>query len=281
MKNLLIAVVAALLAQQGLADIERSQSGREGVSGRAYTFEFENGQYQIEMASVAALKTTEMRGSGGVSVRGAPKLPAVDRWMKREMLLVNGGFANGGTDQPDGLLIANGNGVALPDRSRLRADPDSPCEFRRVQRWRLSGLLCVGGGGRLEIRRYSDASFHDCQQAVQAGPLLVENGRVAVCERSPEERDYRRTVACLSDDRVKLLVTAEPVDLYQFAQWLSRPAGEGGAACQVALNLSSGGSSGAIYTSKNAHQIGKKPNFYGDGSYPLASFLVIRPLAPK
>ena len=248
-------------------------------------FEFSNdGSLLVEVLPTAVLKTTQMRQNDGVSVRRAKDLPAFDSWTRREMVLINGGLSGISSDRPDGLLVSDGNAAALANRQKLRGQPDSDCALRQQDRLRLAGLLCVAQDGRLSIGKFdpdkvsSGTSAQDkaggCRHALQSGPLLVEDGRAAVCRRKPDEPAENRSAVCIVGDKVWLVVTTKPAQLDDLAMWL---AGEPNKPrCQWALALGGGDAAGAVYTPRNVHQAGKKSTYFGLGALPVASFIVVR-----
>src|SRR5262249_3279852 len=83
---------------------------------------------------------------------------------RRAVGVLNGGFASKGTlPLPAGLLVARGRGVGQLNRES------------RIQR----GIFCVDGRGSPSVLNVAQYRTHQCSYAVQAGPLLVADGKVA------------------------------------------------------------------------------------------------------
>ena len=90
--------------------------------------------------------------------------------------------------------------------------------------------------------------------AMQAGPLLVENGAVnaalaALSERSPVMKDFfsphKRTLLALADDRQLILITTTPFSLTDLARFLvAYPEAFGVKKIRLAVNLDGGSSTG-------------------------------------
>jgi len=237
-------------------------------------YEFDTTDTTLEVVSTGALKTTEMRPNEGVSVRNALQLPAVSGWAQREMLLVSGGKSGSSSDRPDGLLVSSGRIASWSNLQRLPADAKSRCALRQTPRLRLSGLVCVDAANRVSIGKLTDetASYENCRQAIQSGPLLVEGGKASVCERDPGDGAALYSVVCMREGtRMAIAVTLSPVPIDDLATWLA------GAGCVTAMVLSSGNASGALYSSPQSYQLdGRRPRHAGPGSVPVASYVVVR-----
>jgi len=110
--------------------------------------------------------------------------------------------------------------------------------------------------------------------------LVDAPGQNGICKGSTDDRPYRRTAVCSSGEDFALIVTEQPVLLYDLAEWLAAPKEKGGLACNSALNLSGDSSSGALYRSGGASAAWRK---FGDGTFPLATLIVIgqRPNPPS
>jgi len=274
-------LLPSLASAQNTASIVPFDNDSPALKG----FEFSNdGSLLVEILPTAVLKTTQMRQNDGVSVRRAKDLPAFDGWIRREMVLINGGLSGVSSDRPDGLLVSEGNAAALANRQKLRGQPDSDCALRQQERLRLAGLLCVTQDGRLSIGKFdpdrvsggtaAQDKTGGCRHALQSGPLLVEDGKAAVCPRKSDEPAENRSAVCVIGDKVWLVVTKKPAQLDDLARWL---AGEPGKPrCQWALALGGGDAAGAVYAPKNVHQPGKQSSYFGPGALPVASFIVVR-----
>ena len=269
-QRLILSMLLAIGSTVATAQIARTSN----QNPRVQVYEFEDGRMQTEVLSTSALKTTDMAADQGVAISKALRLPAVNKWSHRELLLVSAGYATNLSDRPDGLLVSNGNAASLPSRAELPAAPDDPCPLRHKARLKLSGLFCVKADGKTQVSRYSDEAAADCFQARQSGPLLVEDGHAAVCPRLANERPTHRTVVCVNGNRVKFIVTESPVDLFELSQWL---AGDPAAPrCTWALNLSDSNSSGSLYTERKAYKPNKPVHFTGTGTNPVAAFIAVR-----
>ena len=274
-------VLTSMLATAAPAkgDVERSvhrvaRSGGEPATVVTYAFDANRVRVQVLLSTSLLDKAQRRRGSG-VSVQAAAELPTVRRLMRHEMLLVNGGFSASTTDRPAGLLISDGNAVTVPNYAMRRADPDNACPALRTERLRLSALLCVGADHGLSVGPMDDDAISRCEQAIQAGPVLLDkNAKPAVCA-SKDERPYLRTAICQRDARVHLVIATDPMTLHDLARWLAAPPAEGGLGCTAAINLSGDTSTGALYSPG----AGAKPRLDGPGGFAQASFLLVTPLS--
>jgi hypothetical protein len=276
-----VAIAAVLLANAlwplvgRAAEIQVTKEAvpREGGQpARGAVFDFDTRKVRVRVLP----STTLARGQhpkSGVSVRDAASSLSVKELARRELLLVNGGFSGNYSDLPAGLLITDGRAVTIPNYTIRRGNPSHPCALGRVDTLRLSGLLCVAKGGELSVRPMADTKIDDCEQAIQAGPMLVRDGKPEICPPPSGETPYARTLVCEAGTRARIVVTLDPILLYDIAQWLARPAAEGGLGCLNAMNLSGDTSSGAMYVRSR----GSGPSFSGPGTFPQASFLVVTP----
>jgi len=258
-------------------DIERSvhqvaRSSGEPATVVTYAFDANRVRMQVLLSTSLLDKAQRRRGSG-VSVQAAAELPAVRKLMRHEMLLVNGGFSASTTDRPAGLLISDGNAVTVPNYAMRRADPDNVCPALRTERLRLSALLCVRADHGLSVGPMDDDAISRCEQAIQAGPVLLDkSGQPEVCA-SKDERPYLRTAICQRDSQVHLVLAIDPMTLHDLSRWLATPATEGGLGCSAAINLSGDTSTGTLYSAG----AGTKPQLDGPGGFAQASFLLVTP----
>lgn len=268
---------AALMAGTATvrADIEVRQlkiPRSDGKAASATAFGFESGAYRVRVLATSAHKTTGMPPNAGVSVQQSPQLPVVADLLRREALVVNGGFSGSSTHIPVGLLITEGMAAAGPSFATRPATAGSTCPLLASQRLRHAGLLCVDSDNRVSIGRIDQVKYEECRQAIQSGPLVVEDGKVAVCPAEANERRYDRTVVCVHEQRVEVLVT-EPLTLHELALALTSSTGPVMGPCTQALNLSGDSSAGAIY-SYPASKV-RPHRVAGRGSFPLPSLLVV------
>jgi uncharacterized protein YigE (DUF2233 family) len=250
--------------------VEISRS--DGKVAKATAFSFESGAYRVRVLATSSHKTTSMQINSGVSIQQAPELPLLKSLLRREALVVNGGFSGSSTQIPVGLLITDGMAAAGPNFATRPAVSGSTCPLLTTQRLQHAGLLCVDPENRISIGRIDQVKYEECRQAIQAGPLVVEHSKVAVCPAEDNERRYARTVVCTHEQRVHVLLT-EPLTLHELAVSLTSAAGPLKGQCTQALNLSGDSSSGAIY-SYPASRV--RPNLeVGRGTFPLPSMFVV------
>lgn len=274
----------ALPSWAGIIEVQRDVPISK-TGARATVFSLALKDAKVEVMSVLQLRRAQPGASEEVSVRDL--LSNVTR-LPREMLprpssdflLVNGGFSSEPTSRPAGLLISGGRTLSTPSYSREKGNLRSSCEFARLNRFRLSALLCVPKDGSVDIRSFSGESFKDCQHAIQAGPLLIEQSRPQVCRPSASPETSVRTSLCITGDaamdgRLKVVVTQEPIALFDLSVWMQTAVAEGGLGCKVAMNLG-GDNSSAAALFRRGRSVSAAPSFViGDGTYPQASFIAI------
>lgn len=137
---------------------------------------------------------------------------------------VNGGYFHDSME-PVGLVISGGKVLHRFEKAKL-----------------LAGVLVVRPS-RMEIVR-SSAFQNDgsVREALQCGPMLVENGHPVVGLNA--ERNARRTVVATNGRGQWALVYMTSVSLAGAAEILSTPGVLGEWQPRIALNLDGGGSSG-------------------------------------
>lgn len=195
-----------------------------------------------------------------------------------DYLLVNGGLSAAQVDRPAGLLIANGKILSIPNYSRIKTDVRNSCPIPREAGFSLPALLCVDKAGTTTLGAFKGKGFMSCNHAIQAGPMLVEQGKASVCKSEPGKDLSRRTALCFTSGspeqrELKVIVTQSPVTLYHLARWLGAPVSQGGLACETAMNLGGGDSSGAALFTRD--RLNSPAIMAGDGTYPQASFLAV------
>ncbi len=167
---------------------------------------------------------------------------------------------NGGYFQPDfdpvGLLLAGGKLVKKPSRARL-----------------LSGALVVTGH-RIALRRSGEPlPGKNARQAVQAGPFLVEFGRVVPGLNAT--RSARRTAVFTDGQREWGLVSSTTLTLEELGQVLADTALlPAGLRIDKALNFDGGSSTGLW-----AQQPGQSPVYLRELGI-VRDFVGIVPRAP-
>lgn len=151
------------------------------------------------------------------------------------LAVVNGGAtASFSSPIPVGLLVTDGRVV-----SELSSSSKT-----------LTGVLCFAGGSPtvLSVESYKPGQ---CSSALQAGPIVVQGGRVAVHanERSTR-RAYRRSLAAVDGSGRLILIVTSEVHLYDVAQCLTGALKE--LDVREALNLDGDSSSGLIIDAPGA-----------------------------
>jgi uncharacterized protein YigE (DUF2233 family) len=246
----------------------------DGVAVAAEVFTADTRESRIKVLTSRSVS----RGSTsdhGVSVREAANSTQVGSYTIRHALLLNGGFSSNPTSRPAGLLISDGDVVSLANVSVRLADTASACPYARTERLRLSGALCVAPNGRASIRPVDAMDGRECRQALQAGPILVEQSeQVAVCPASPDSQRALRTAICTRGHDVVVVLTTKPITLYDLAVWMAAPPKQRGLGCEAALNLSGDTSSGAVYFPGGIASLTGRVAV-GPGSYPLPSLILI------
>lgn len=286
----LLAASALAPAAAGPIEVQDDASfkTRDGTVVRATVFRFSAAAVRMQVLPTLGLLPQGTYQRAGLSIEDAVKVKALATLGDGDMLIANGGFSGAKVDRPLGLVMSGGNAISLPDYSMQRGDPASSCPALRVDRPRRSGVLCVDKQEQILVQHLDTVQFESCVDAVQAGPLLVDApGRNGICDQPSGDRAYLRTALCTRDTgAIALVVTLDPVPLFDLAQWLTAPATKGGLACDAALNLSGASSSGALLRKGNKRAAWRK---FGDGSFPLPNLIVIterpaqasvRPAAP-
>jgi hypothetical protein len=148
-------------------------------------------------------------------------------------LIINGGFfwiTADGNLAPTGWLAAGGK--TLAPRKACRA---------------CSGAVYADKSGIHIGRERQIKSAHGITDAVQVGPMLVENG--AVIRFNPEGPAAARSAVCLDAGHNAIVVAVlSSLTLFELAQLMQAPEKSGGFACETALNLDGGPSSQVVVT---------------------------------
>jgi hypothetical protein len=239
---------------------------------------------RLKVVAVAQLPVAESERMIRVTVRDAAnmasaKAGAIQRVRGASQVLVNGGFSGSQPDRPVGLLISGGRTVSIPNYERLPAQADSKCPFLKEARYRFSGLVCARADGALEVGLFGEKAIAGCAEALQAGPVLVEEGKgVALCEPERGEVIAMRTAVCKARvngrELLRVVVTEQPLSLHKLAQSLAESPDKGGLGCFTAVNLSGADSSAAAYFAPGQHSRGAS-RIVGEGTFPQASLLSI------
>ena len=148
----------------------------------------------------------------------------------------NGGFSAGHPSQPAGLLVVAGHVVSPLSRSMY---PNG--------RYRLSAILCQSQQQGISLLRTADIAasrqslLSRCASAIQAGPMVVENGLNGIGAAELKARAYVRTmVGQDASGRAYLVVFTRPIHLYAAAEFLRAPRGRSGGQAAVITPTPSG-----------------------------------------
>ena len=137
----------------------------------------------------------------------------------------------------------------------------------------LTGVFCIRTQNRNSwaILRTTDQAARSCYEAIQAGPLLIENGRLTVYANEVRLPPYRRSVACVDRNNVLYLIVASTVSLYDLGKWLiTQPiSSTSGLGCVWAINLDGGSSSGLI--------LPRDTRTFGESTSTIASAIAVTP----
>jgi uncharacterized protein YigE (DUF2233 family) len=150
-------------------------------------------------------------------------------------LLINGGF-NQSASFPlaTGLLVVNGKKI-----SPLNTKTDYQ-----------DGILCVRVGGAPQLWSTDELNIRDCQEALQAGPLFVNDGLISPYVQRPEWRALIRrsviaTTVPLPDKSFELIfLTSTESSLASLATFLRSELNSAGIHVHRAMNLGGSRASG-------------------------------------
>lgn len=145
----------------------------------------------------------------------------------RAVFAINGGYFT------DGFTPS---GLAMDDGEQLQPSSDEAV---------LSGFIAISERGGVQLIPRA-AGLPPCEEAVQAGPFLIDpGGQLGI--HSDDLRSQRRSVIAISSDGQLVLIVADAISLYQLAMLLhDRPGLFGVKQIDRALNLD-GGPSTALY----------------------------------
>lgn len=146
----------------------------------------------------------------------------------------------------------------------------------------LTGLLLVARG-KPSIQKFrGEADLTRWDEALQSGPMLLAAGRSALPDatgiRTQSTRllignEHSRAFIALSNDGRFMMAVTGAVGLPALADFLARPAAQGGLACVDALSLGGGGSEGILVS------IGGRRISAGNTQSYLANAILIKPAA--
>ena len=194
MRAVAFALLAATAAwgAPGPVQVEPSVVLRaEAVRVAASVFTFSSRDTQLRVVAATRLQKPGPDRDTRLSVRDLSNLDAallspLLRKRHEPILISNGGFSSTQPDRPVGLLVSEGRTVSIPNFQRLPPEPRNGCEFRTVERFRFSALVCVDANGRVDIGAFSEARAAQCKEALQAAPVLGEQGRALICPSGAE-----------------------------------------------------------------------------------------------
>jgi len=268
-------------------EIDIDRSAKIPVSGGTVAATiFKMDATRVRVAVWPGFRVAALAGimSKAISVQEAVNKLVLLKISANEILLVNGGFSTSEPDHPSGLLVSGGKVLSIPSYAKVLGNPASSCPVLQTERYRLSGLLCVRRDGTLTVGAFDENTWNACYEALQVEPVLVgPKGSVAVCPSGEGEDKYYRTAVCTSKEvgpnmQLKVVVTNDPISLFELATWMTKRVSAGGLGCEDAINFSGDTSTGAAYqpppiTGSLLHR--PISDSFGAGTYPLASFLVI------
>ena len=136
----------------------------------------------------------------------------------------------------------------------------------------LTGVFCVRNalGTSWSIVKAQAELVTACHEAIQAGPLLVEAGRLVVYSSELQRPSHRRSAVCVDQQQQLYLIATSEINLYDLAKWLvtAPTSASAGLGCVWALNLDGGTSSGLW--------IRGRPRSIGETTSTIPSALVVR-----
>lgn len=144
-------------------------------------------------------------------------------------------------DKTGALAVINANFFDTNGRvlGYVRQDKKLLHPKKNVSWW---SILCIKKN-RARIIHTAEHREGMCDQAVQAGPRLLVNGKTPPLKN---ETSRKTAVAVNKRGEVFLVVSRQAVPVQKLAAYLAAPEGEGGLDCLHALNLD-GGSSSQVY----------------------------------
>jgi hypothetical protein len=211
----LLAATRAMTMAKPLPGLSVGEASYPAFGIRILLVDFDQGRFDLRLEEQRA----------GTGSRSADFLEA-----KEDVFVVNGGFFEKAINDvlsPSGLLIVDGQVVS---REHPRAG---------------SGILTFDGSRVGVAPRKSLTGRSILREALQVGPLLVDPGGVKGIYKDDIER-HNRGAFCLRGDQFTAVIVEGGLSLFQFADLLSLPAGEGGFGCAVAINLDGGPSTQAL-----------------------------------
>jgi uncharacterized protein YigE (DUF2233 family) len=252
-----------------IAHVERSIPRTQEGGARAIVFEFDTNLVQARVISTVMLKPEGQRAGSGLSIADAASRPEIRSLGTRELLLISGGYSGSSTGRPVGLLISDGQTISVPEYVLDKGVLDDKCPALRKDHYRYDGVMCSTATGALKIDGLESVNVEVCKEAVQAGPMLVEDGKVPFCKTTPESPSFVRTALCSTPGMLRVVVALDPITLPDLAYWMAAGEKGGGLGCSSAINLGGYTSAAAIYFPGH----GQAPVAFGEGVLPQASLI--------
>jgi hypothetical protein len=112
----------------------------------------------------------------------------------------------------------------------------------------LSGALCVSESGILRIVAATVAPGAECFDALQSGPMLIEQGgQNGIADTEPAARVFDRSAMCIDNMSRVVFLHAEKTSLFDLAEFARASDADGGLGCRTAINLSGDTDSGVFW----------------------------------
>lgn len=128
-------------------------------------------------------------------------------------------------------------GLVVQNKKTLHA-------FKKISWW---SVFCIKNQ-TAQIIHSSDYQSGQCDQAIQAGPRLIVNGKISELK---EHVSLKSAVGINNQNEVFLIATENRVPITEFAKILKKPVEKGGLALNQALNLDGGPSTQMYIKTEN------------------------------
>jgi hypothetical protein len=138
--------------------------------------------------------------------------------------IINGGFSAADPGTPAGLLLVDGSVI-------------SPLSFQRSikgEHYQLSAVLCFDRQGKLSLTSTEQVASatasvtKNCTSALQAGPIVVNQGGNVIAPSEMRTSPSRRTIIGWdSSGNLTVALFESPVNLYAAAEFMRAPRGNG------------------------------------------------------
>jgi exopolysaccharide biosynthesis protein len=156
---------------------------------------------------------------------------------EKAFMAINGGFFTP-SFTPDGLFAQNGKVLSPESQQPI-----------------FTAMVVINQQGQLEIGP-GDMSYQNAKYAIQAGPLLINQGRMLVSKVNQFDQSAARTVLAESSDGQLIVVSTSDMSLYTLENILyEHPEWFGVQKIITAVNLDGGKSSALYINNSQAHRI--------------------------